>query len=388
MFDASYFDGLSSKPISVIISLVESGLSLSDGEREILWERSLISIETLSSQRQLLLTYGEWPQQRLSIKEEGIDEVRRHLQSGLITQSYQKVSKIKPVPLVLLSMLLIIGISYLYIYQISPAVAEKAVVLIPKKFDEVIGSRNITSSVMFSDIDSTKTDLLNAFYHECGFQSEFNIRLHYCPDRIVNAFAVPGGSIFIYEGLIKKMDSWEELAALISHELAHVNQRHSMKQIARSVSSYIIISVLTGDVAGVSSVILENAQALHQMANSRIMESEADEYGLIYLRAQNINPQGILDLFNTLLDESRGMEDDLSQMSFLLSHPLTSERITTISKQIEQHPTPAEYKESPKLEALWNQIRGSDSEICDDITPQDIIEELKEELKEVFREQD
>jgi len=146
---------------------------------------------------------------------------------------------------------------------------------------------------------------------------------------------------------------------------------------------YIILSVVTGDVAGVSSVILENAQTLHQMANSRIMESEADEYGLKYLTEENINPQGILDLFNTLLDESDGMEDKFSKITWLLSHPLTSDRIAAIQTQIDQNPTESVFKESESLDGLWQQIRGGDSEAdCIDKTTQDIIEEFKEILFE------
>jgi len=388
MLEAIYFDGKSSKPIPSTVTLIDNGFSISDGENRIIWDASLVQIETLSSKDQLLLTYGEWPQQRLKIKGDQVDEVRQHLNSGLIGQSYQKVSKINPIPLVLISLAILATVIYLYVYHISPAVADRAVVLIPKNVEQSLGDQTTNTTFRFTDIDSSKSVLLNKFYQECGFESEYDIRMHYSNEGIVNAFAVPGGGIFIYEGLVKKMDSWEELAALMSHELAHVNQRHSMKQLARSVSSYLIISVLTGDVAGLTGLILENAQSLHQMSNSRVMESEADEYGLKYLNAQQINPQGIIDLFNTLLDESKGMEDDLSKFRFLLSHPLTSDRIAAINKQIEKNPPTSDYRESEKLEELWDQIRGSDSENCEEMTAQDILEELKEDLKEVLFESD
>ncbi|WP_446914219.1 M48 family metalloprotease, partial [Klebsiella pneumoniae] len=81
----------------------------------------------------------------------------------------------------------------------------------------------------------------------------------------VNAFAVPGGFIVVHDAILDEMEHHEELAGLLGHEIGHVQLRHSTKAIARSLSYYMLLSLLFGDVSGIAAVIVDNASTLNNL---------------------------------------------------------------------------------------------------------------------------
>ena len=140
----------------------------------------------------------------------------------------------------------------------------------------------------------------------------------------VNAFATPGGFVYITTGLIEEADNQAQLASVIAHEIGHINQRHSVKALKRAVLAQGI-----AETAGVSTSTL--AQIGYQLAvdlpQSREYEYEADRVGLEILQQAGYSPMAFVDFLKQL--ESGG------QPEFLRTHPTNTNRIEAIAQEIE-----------------------------------------------------
>ncbi|MBI3368895.1 MAG: M48 family metalloprotease, partial [Burkholderiales bacterium] len=156
-------------------------------------------------------------------------------------------------------------------------------------------------------------------------------------DRVVNAFALPGGYVGVHLGLIAITASPDELASVLGHEMSHVTQRHIARSItanARS-SSVSLAAMLLGllvasrvnnpDVANAAIATGQAAMAQSQLNFSRDMEREADRNGFAIMSAAGFSPFGMAAMFEKLDSASR--LNDSGGFPYLRSHPLTVDRI-------------------------------------------------------------
>lgn len=105
-------------------------------------------------------------------------------------------------------------------------------------------------------------------------------------DTTLNAFALPGGYIYLYTGLIKYLDSEAALAGVIAHEIAHVERRHATQRITNAYGLQLLASLALGNNPSQISVIVANLfSGLTLLANSRSAEDESDKYAVIYLQS-------------------------------------------------------------------------------------------------------
>ena len=151
----------------------------------------------------------------------------------------------------------------------------------------------------------------------------------------VNAFACPGGFIYIYTGLIKILDNEAQLASVLAHEVGHVVARHSVKRLQTVYGYSILIDVLLGDkMSDVARQMIDAATFLILQGYGRDNEFEADNYGILYTKKANYNPKGMIQLFEKFKD----MEDNPPSVfeTLIASHPPTKDRINNGNKQIEK----------------------------------------------------
>ncbi|MFO1391759.1 MAG: M48 family metallopeptidase [Agitococcus sp.] len=151
-------------------------------------------------------------------------------------------------------------------------------------------------------------------------------------DETVNAFALPSGIIVVHSALIQKADNAEELAAVLAHEVQHVEQRHSLKNMIHSAGWAVVLAVVLGDVSGVTAVIA------HQVGSSyfsRELESEADKLGYATLVKAKIKPDGMVSFLQKLADLSQQQPTALAWIS---SHPDTLERVADIKQLLKEQP--------------------------------------------------
>ncbi len=145
---------------------------------------------------------------------------------------------------------------------------------------------------------------------------------------VENAFAAPGGYIYITRGLLSMINSECELAVVLGHELGHVNARHSVKAFTKRIiftAALTIGSMLSEDIRKIAPVI-GIAGTLLFLKYSRSNEYEADSLGVLYARRAGYDPDGIVSFFSALsnLEEMRGGH---TIPNFLSTHPLTEKRI-------------------------------------------------------------
>jgi len=162
----------------------------------------------------------------------------------------------------------------------------------------------------------------------------------------INAFACPGGFIYIYKGLMKQMDNEAQLAAVLAHEVGHVVARHSMKRLQAAYGYSILMEVALGDKLSQTAQQMVNAAAgLILLGYGRDNEYEADDYGILYTKKAGYNPKGMIQIF----EKFRQMEGKPPSTfeKLLSSHPPARDRINNGNKEIQKvGGTNLPYKES------------------------------------------
>jgi predicted Zn-dependent protease len=145
----------------------------------------------------------------------------------------------------------------------------------------------------------------------------------------VNAFALPGGFVYLNRGLIERTDRMDELAGVLGHEIGHVVLRHSVKQIEKATKTNVgiaIVCTLTGWCdGGAAQVAINVAGSAWFARNSRHDEAAADSDAVFSVVRAGIDPAGIPRLFETLLRERRERPGPLE--TWFQSHPLEEERV-------------------------------------------------------------
>ena len=152
----------------------------------------------------------------------------------------------------------------------------------------------------------------------------------------INAFAVPGGHIYVNRGLIERTTNMSELAGVLGHEIAHVTQRHSMKQMAAaqranaglSIGCILAPSFCQGLAGTGVSVLAQVGFAKF----SRDDETESDRYGVLYVTRAGIDPRGMPSMFRILLRERE--RNPGSVEAWFASHPVEESRIRTTEEEI------------------------------------------------------
>lgn len=161
-------------------------------------------------------------------------------------------------------------------------------------------------------------------------------------DRQVNAFALPGGYMGVYLGLIGVVSSGDELASVIAHETSHITQRHIARMMAQQgkQTPLMLASMLLGALAATRSpdaamaIMMGGPAAVmqNQLNFSRAMESEADRMGYSLMSPAGFAPQGFVSMFGKLQQASR--LNDNGSWPYLRSHPLTTQRIADMDSRI------------------------------------------------------
>jgi len=171
----------------------------------------------------------------------------------------------------------------------------------------------------------------------------------------VNAFAIPGGYIYVNRGLIERSKTMAQVAGVVGHEIGHVVKRHSIKQMQKSQGANIGVTGLC-----ILTRVCENAGGLLDLAAggvfakfSRDDEAEADAEGVRLVVRAGIDPHGIPEMFRILLDERKAAPGAMDE--FFMSHPLEEDRITATNALIASY-APERLKgltnDSPRFQAF------------------------------------
>ena len=160
----------------------------------------------------------------------------------------------------------------------------------------------------------------------------------------VNAFALPGGFLYINKGLILAADNESELAGPIAHEIGHVAARHGVEQATKgTLANFMIIPLIfmTGGLASIAYNAAQIALPLTFLKFSRGMESEADMLGAQYSWAAGYDPNSLVAFFEKLEKKEKAKPGTLSKL--FSSHPPNAERVAKIRDLVARFPDRDEY---------------------------------------------
>ncbi len=168
-------------------------------------------------------------------------------------------------------------------------------------------------------------------------ETGYSFELHLVEDPTLNAFAIPGGNVVLHSGLVLQAESPEEVLGVLAHEIAHVTQRHSLRQMVDTVGVLVLVQMLFGDLSGFAAVLADGGVRLLSLEFSRDHELEADAVGFDYLLAAGIDPRGMISFFEKLMAEHerrQGGAGGSVELDFLSTHPATADRIEKLSRRL------------------------------------------------------
>ena len=190
--------------------------------------------------------------------------------------------------------------------------------------------------------DASVNQYINALGNQIARQGGRNLsyRFYVVNTDAVNAFAVPGGYIYLNRGLIEKAANMSELAGVMAHEIGHVEGRHSVEQLERQQTAntgltlaYILLGRAPG---GVEEAAINVGGSLYFASHSRGAENEADATAVNLLVNAGIHPRGLVTFFQKLMADRSRQPNQLE--TWFSTHPTTQDRIQHTDALIQQVP--------------------------------------------------
>src|SRR5687768_1497265 len=301
------------------VSFLKNKLSiLLKTNREVFWYYEQIKRENVYSFR-----YTEYPPQLLRISSSALsDELENRIQKG---SKRVNVGKMAPLLKVLLFFFAFLLIAYLFLV---PWIASVLANRFPVSYEKSIGDQTFNAMKADFVLNEKKTAYINEFFRGLQIQSRYDIEIIVVKGDVVNAFALPGGRIVVYDQLLNKLGSYPELAALLAHEFTHIENRHTVRTLLRQLGSKVFLSLIIGDATAVGGVIINNADDLKSLSYSRALEKEADDNGARLLADRKIDCEGYVKLFQVLKKETQGAQPH----EWINSHPNLDKRIRNIER--------------------------------------------------------
>jgi predicted Zn-dependent protease len=190
--------------------------------------------------------------------------------------------------------------------------------------------KSISSSENFLK-DGAAVDAVKKIGTQLTAGSQYKYQWYVLKDDAINAFAAPGGIIVVNSGLLKKAEP-KELAAVLAHEVQHVEQRHSLKNMLHAAGVGAVVLLVLGDA---NAVMIIMAQQVSQQYFSRKVEADADLKGAKLLTKKQIDPSGMPSFFKKLAAEYKDLDN---APVWLSSHPETLERIKFAEAYVAANP--------------------------------------------------
>jgi len=357
-FTGAYFDGLSARKqeVTVHLSPRQLTLTLSSGQT-LAWEYKDL--------RRHFTSPGDTPPFHLEHSQNGptgdrlesltVDEKAflanlRQISAVALHTSLKPVKGSRRVALavaLLVIPLFLVGLWKVVIPQLSDRVAMQ----VPVSWEEKLGQTVLEGlpKALAPAPDPAKQKILQKIIDRLLLaypDQPYNIRINISPHKMVNAVALPGGHIIVFQGLLNTADSPEELAGVLAHEIQHVLLRHSTRGIIRSLTSQILLTLMIGDMNGSMEMMLNVAGELDGLSHSRNMEREADRQGMEMILTARIDPEGMVRMFEKLgaeeklfitgkkAEETAPKEESSSWTQYLSTHPAGRDRVSQLKKQV------------------------------------------------------
>ena len=219
--------------------------------------------------------------------------------------------------------------------QTNPVTGEEQLILVSPEQEKQMG-KDASAQVEKELGQSVKDQQLQNYINSVGQQIA---RISHTPDegfsykaidhQSVNAFALPGGYIYITTGLLKELNSEAQLASVLAHETAHVTARHIAQQITRNIIIDVGFGVAGSQATSSAMRVANIVRQLEGMSFTREQEKQADEVGLDYLVKAGFTHYGMIETMEILQRQS-----EFRTIEFFSTHPSPENRIGYLQERI------------------------------------------------------
>lgn len=254
---------------------------------------------------------------------------------------------------------------FMYVNQVeeNPVTKEKQHVSISPSEEVRLGlesapqmSREMGGAIPSSDPRAKEVERLGQFLVDNGAakKSPWKFQFHLLADQeTINAFALPGGQIFITLGLLNKLQTQAQLAGVLAHEIGHVIERHAAEQMATSQFGQLLTVAVGTAASGQSDQAYQIAAVVNQamqLSYSREDELEADTWGLKLMESSGFDPRAMLEVMKILKAASHGGGQGPEMFQ---THPNPDLRIKQIEAYLTKNPPPAGLSEGRNLKEIF-----------------------------------
>ncbi|MBR0712261.1 M48 family metallopeptidase [Bradyrhizobium liaoningense] len=216
-----------------------------------------------------------------------------------------------------------------------PLAADRLAPLVPKPVERRIGdAAEVQMKTIFGRSvcedpagKAAFTKLVNRLRDAAGLEDD-SMTAGVLPTAVPNAFALPGGKVFVLKGLLDKAESPDEIAGILAHELGHLKHHDNMRGLIYNGGTSFLIGLLFGDVTGSSAVIFASRSVV-EASYSREAETAADTFAIEIMHKLGRSPKPAAELMFRIT----GKEGGSGLTNILASHPLTEDRLARMTKE-------------------------------------------------------
>ncbi len=322
--DAAFFDGLTNRKRSVRVKLGAS-LDIFDGERRIdSWTLDSIRLVDAKSSGMRLRANGASELARLIVDDPAfIDAIYRNCPQLLVEEHSHKSSTARIVGWSLAAAASVLGVIFFGL----PLAADRLAPLVPAALDRRVGEMvDSQVKVVFGDKLCTEPDgkaaflkLVRALERSGGLDQSPSADV--LQSKTANAIALPGGRVYLFEGLLDVAQTPDEIAGVLGHELGHVHHRDGMRMLIESGGSSFLFGLLFGDVTGSGAAMLA-ARLMLNARYTREAETRADEFAIGVMHGLGRLSQPMGELLVRVTGNQRGQSPGI-----LASHPFSEDRL-------------------------------------------------------------
>jgi Zn-dependent protease with chaperone function len=361
-----YFDGRVSGRRRVRVVLASSGLQIEDGAGRLVEDWPYDQIDSLNAPENVL-RLGR----RHNVRLERLEVTDDALAAAIAARALQldrsgRLHKRQQLAVVIWSFLATVSL-VIIAWMGVPALAARVTPYVPVALERKIGTavdaqiratldRGHAGAAFECAAGSDKpparaalSKLVNKLQNAASLGIPLSVTVVHRPES--NAFAIPGGHIYVFEGLIDKASSPDELAGVLAHEIGHVAHRDGTRAILQQAGLSFLFGMMLGDFVGGGAVIIA-ARTVLQSSYSREQEAAADAYGVALMSKAGGDPRAL----GTLLGKIGGATEP--GMKILRDHPDTQARVAAVNRLSPPGPPDAPFISNEDWAALRGICKG------------------------------
>ncbi|RLJ41360.1 peptidase M48-like protein [Litoreibacter meonggei] len=212
-----------------------------------------------------------------------------------------------------------------------PAVIEQIDVGSMQTIDFTMAEPSKLSDEQKADVEKIYHRLVQSLPQDVQERHSFDLLFRDVPGMGPNAFALPGGTMVMTDAFVNEFPEPDVMAGVLGHEIGHVVEEHGLRRLYRSLSTYILIAFLAGDVGPILEDVVLEGNVLLSLSFSRRQETSADEFGLTLSDEAGFDPAGLKVFFEKLSEKYADQEP----AQWTSTHPSSQERVKAIDAFID-----------------------------------------------------